>query len=888
MALNRAASRPAIAMNLQERLNLSGQPLFLMDGTAFIYRSFFAQRHLSRSDGLPTNALTLLTRVLLRILKQERPRYFLFVVDGKGGNFRKELYADYKANREAMPEELAVQLEPIMAMVQSLGLPMFTSSGCEADDCIASLAARFSPRLPIIIISGDKDLKQCLGNNVLMWDPAAREEKLLTAEAFEAESGVSPAQWPDAQALIGDSSDNIPGVPGIGPKTVSQIFKSCKNLEDIRDNLDKLNAKIRVKLEPHLDEMFLWRRLTTLRLDVCDQLTLADMRIQPIHLAECESLAKEYELTSLGREIARLALQERSQLDGPEQKVVASVAPGWSEPSPIETAAQLPACQGGNVALVWQRGLGKPLDIAIAGGDGVDSQGQEFLFLGKMADLCAWIVAARLVILPDYKELLVKSPSWQKFQQGKRTWRICDLGLCSWLLDPDDGDYSFKKLASKFASDAAACGPADLALNLGTKLLQQLKAQGLVSLYEDIELPLAPVLAQMQLTGFAIDPAAFRLFLSEAQGKIDALTAAIFDLAGEKFNLRSAQQLGDILYKKLGLPMAKLTQGGQPSTSQLTLEKLGADYPIVAKILEFRKLDKMRATYLDPLPRLMDVDNRIHSTFNQTATATGRLSSSEPNLQNIPVRGELGKRMRACFVPGPGNLLVAADYSQIELRILAHLSQDQHLLAAFRDGEDIHTSTAALIFARPQAEITADQRRMAKTINFGLLYGMGSRKLAQELKISLQEAKDFIDRYFAGLSGLKRFYENILATARQQGFVQTMAHRKRWLGQINSNNGQARAQAERQAVNTVIQGSAADIVKLAMIQASNDGKLRSLQAVLVLQVHDELLLEAPAANAGEAGARLATIMQSVKPGGEELTVPLLVDWGTGKNWGEAH
>lgn len=875
-------------MSLQERLNLASQPLFLMDGTAFIYRSFFAQRHLSRSDGFPTNAITLLTRVLLRILKQEKPEYFLFVMDGKGGNFRKDLYAEYKANREAMPEELAVQLEPVKAMVQALGLPMTASSGCEADDCIASLTARFASKMPVIIVSGDKDLKQCLSSNVIMWDPGQKEEKLLTNASFERESGVTPAQWPDAQALIGDTSDNIPGVPGIGPKTVAQIFSVCKNLEDIRDNLHKLNVKIQAKLQPHLEAMFLWRQLTTLRLDACANLSLEDMKIRPINTAQCEKIANEYELANIGKEISRIALQKQENLIPPKTAKTLLDQTNWGEPTPVKNIEELPPASGMTIAIVWQNGIGRPPRLALANPASEGICPVEYLFLGEMADLCAWAKNAAAIIVPDYKLLLTQSPSWRKLHAQKPEFKICDLGLCAWLLDPDSADYSFPRLALAFAKAETAHGSAAIALNMGEALGKRLAAEDLESLYLNIELPLAPVLAAMQLTGFAIDPEKFRLFLNEVQEKIDGLTEKIYEQAGEKFNVRSAQQLGDILYKKLGLPMPKLTQGGQPSTSQMTLEKLGGNYQIVDSILEFRKLDKMRATYLDPLPRLMDAENRIHSTFNQTATATGRLSSSDPNLQNIPVRGELGKRMRACFVAATGNLLAAADYSQIELRILAHLSQDRHLLKAFQEGQDIHASTAALIFEESGEKITADQRRMAKTINFGLLYGMGSRKLAQELHIGATDAKEFIERYFARLAGLKNFYDSIIATARKQGFVQTMAGRKRWLPQINAGNGQARAQAERQAVNTVIQGSAADIVKIAMLNANADAELKSLNARLVLQVHDELLIETPEANASQAGARLVNIMRNVCPGGVRLSVPLLVDCGVGSNWGEAH
>ena len=343
-----------------------------------------------------------------------------------------------------------------------------------------------------------------------------------------------------------------------------------------------------------------------------------------------------------------------------------------------------------------------------------------------------------------------------------------------------------------------------------------------------------------------------------------------------------------MLFNGLGLPAPRKTKGGQASTSQQTLEKLAGQHPVVDSILQYRKLEKMRSTYLDPLPRLVDPQGRIHTTFNQKATATGRLSSSNPNLQNIPVRGPLGKRMRSCFIAGPGRLLVSADYSQVELRVLAHVSQDPALLEAFRNGEDIHARTAALVYDLPPDQVSPDQRRNAKTINFGLIYGMGAQKLAQELKIGTAQARDFIARYFERLQGLKAFYEGVEASARKHGFVTTLGGRRRLLPDINAASGQAAALARRQAINTVIQGSAADIIKLAMLAVARDGRLQELDARLLLQVHDELLLEVPADAAEEAGALVARLMQDVRPGGRELSVPLLVDWGTGHDWGAAH
>ena len=919
-------------MSLKQRLGLAAEPVFLMDGSAFIYRGFFANRNMQRSDGFPTNSLVVVSRVLLRILREERPRYFAFVQDGKGPNFRHEIFPLYKANRDATPEDLVRQLDPIHRMVRALGLRLEVSQGCEADDCIASLAARFAAEHPVVIVSGDKDLKQCLGPNVYMWDPASKEEKLVSEADFTAESGVTPAQWPDVQALIGDTSDNIPGVPGIGPKTARQIFSICPSLEDIRDHFVLLPPKMQAKLQAHLENMFTWRELTTLRRDFCPGVTLDDLRVRPLDAATCALLTEEFELFALRRELAALDRLQAAEADLPEEfldagsiredaqpaagkKAAAEQAslplaqparsgratsqmslldamPQESAPA-LDDVSALPDCGDARVALIWAHGDREAPYLAVEGADG--SSLGEWQWKGPVAELARWLAPARTLVTADLKGLLTSAPCWQ-FLAG-RAGDCIDLGVAAYLLNPEENDYGWPRLSARWGAvlrhelesrGETAPGPARLGLAMAQLFEQRMEKDGLLELFRCLEMPLLPVLAGMEQSGVAIDAAAFRAFLDDVQGRLDQLTAHVYELAGTQFNIRSAQQLGDVLFNGLGLPAPRKTKGGQASTSQQTLEKLAGQHPVVDSILQYRKLEKMRSTYLDPLPRLVDPQGRIHTTFNQKATATGRLSSSNPNLQNIPVRGPLGKRMRSCFIAGPGRLLVSADYSQVELRVLAHVSQDPALLEAFRNGEDIHARTAALVYDLPPDQVSPDQRRNAKTINFGLIYGMGAQKLAQELKISTTQAKDFIARYFERLQGLKEFYEGVEASARKHGFVTTLGGRRRLLPDINSASGQAAALARRQAINTVIQGSAADIIKLAMLAVARDERLRELDARLLLQVHDELLLEVPADAAEEAGALVARLMQDVCPAGKELSVPLLVDWGTGHDWGAAH
>ena len=919
-------------MSLKQRLGLAAEPVFLMDGSAFIYRGFFTNRNMQRSDGFPTNSLVVVSRVLLRILREERPRYFAFVQDGKGPNFRHEIFPLYKANRDATPEDLVRQLDPIHRMVRALGLRLEVSQGCEADDCIASLAARFAAEHPVIIVSGDKDLKQCLGPNVYMWDPASKEEKLVSEADFTAESGVTPAQWPDVQALIGDTSDNIPGVPGIGPKTARQIFSICPSLEDIRDHFVLLPPKMQAKLQAHLENMFTWRELTTLRRDFCPGVTLEDLRVRPLDAATCALLTEEFELFALRRELAALDRLQAAEADLPEEfldagsiredaqpaagkKTAAEQAslplaqparsgratsqmslldamPQESAPA-LDDVSALPDCGDARVALIWAHGDREAPYLAVEGADG--SSLGEWQWKGPVAELARWLAPARTLVTADLKGMLTSAPCWQ-FLAG-RAGDCIDLGVAAYLLNPEENDYGWPRLSARWGAvlrhelesrGETAPGPARLGLAMAQLFEQRMEKDGLLELFRRLEMPLLPVLAGMEQSGVAIDAAAFRAFLDDVQGRLDQLTAHVYELAGTQFNIRSAQQLGDVLFNGLGLPAPRKTKGGQASTSQQTLEKLAGQHPVVDSILQYRKLEKMRSTYLDPLPRLVDPQGRIHTTFNQKATATGRLSSSNPNLQNIPVRGPLGKRMRSCFIAGPGRLLVSADYSQVELRVLAHVSQDPALLEAFRNGEDIHARTAALVYDLPPDQVSPDQRRNAKTINFGLIYGMGAQKLAQELKISTTQAKDFIARYFERLQGLKEFYEGVEASARKHGFVTTLGGRRRLLPDINSASGQAAALARRQAINTVIQGSAADIIKLAMLAVARDERLRELDARLLLQVHDELLLEVPADAAEEAGALVARLMQDVCPAGKELSVPLLVDWGTGHDWGAAH
>lgn len=887
-------------MSLKQRLGFKEDPLYVMDGNAFLFRGYFANSSMSRSDGFPTGALFIVGRVLLKLLREEHPRHFAFVLDGHGRHFRHDIFPDYKANRPTPPEELLAQVDPLKRMVQALGMKVIVSEGCEADDCIASLARSQRESRPVVIIGVDKDLRQCLAPDVVMWDPSSREEKLITLESFREETGLEPGQWPDVQALIGDSSDNVPGVRGIGEKTAEKLFRSFRDLEDVRDRLGEVPPPIRKKLEGSVDAMFVYRELTRLHTNCCS-VPLKQLAVEPLSSQEARTFLREFEMFSLLRELESLIRQNLVSLaDTPEQAaapaakadVQLSLFDAVAAPHTPDTAqhvSDLPDCRGRVVALtpepVLRRTQAPGLRIAVEAA-GEKNAAREFSWNGPVSELAAWAEGAALVVLPDLKQLLHSDPAWRALDPK----RCFDLGLAAYLLAPEDRDYGWPSLSARCAGEHGlpADQPALLALTLLRDMKGRLEHHGLLALLQNMEMPLIPVLAGMEDAGVTIDRAALKAFLDEVQAELDSLTARIYEAAGGTFNIRSAQQIGDVLFRRLGLAAAKSTSGGQASTSQAVLEKLSGQHPVVDALLKYRKMEKMRSTYLEPLPRLAGPDGRIHTTFNQTATATGRLSSSNPNLQNIPVRGELGKRMRACFTAGPGKRLVSADYSQVELRVLAHYSQDPTLLSAFRSGEDIHTRTAALLHDVDPSEIGPDERRRAKTINFGLIYGMGPQKLSQDLGISAREARVFIERYFTRFARIREFFDGVEKSARANGFVTTLSGRRRPLPGLLSQNGQARALAERQAVNTLIQGSAADLIKLAMLAVFHDSELRGMGARLLLQIHDELIVEVPEEHAEQAAARVSLLMTDTEAWNIHLHVPLVADAGIGSNWGEAH
>lgn len=860
-------------MSLQTRLGLKTEPLFLIDGHAFIYRGFYAYPDFKRSDGFPTSAMYIVFKLVLRLLREENPAHLVFVTDGRAPTFRNELLPTYKANRPRMPEGLAAQLEPLKTGLGLLGIRVLEAEGAEADDCIASLAGRFKDRRSVVIVGADKDLRQCLDENVVMWDPAQGKEKLVTRDSFVEETGLAPGQWADFQAMTGDAADNIPGIPKVGPKTAMGFLRRFPSLDLLKDNFHRLTAKEQTLLGPHMEQVFVYRQLTTLRTDMCTQFGLDDLAVGGIR-AEALDFFREYEFRSLLAEVK--ALSGQAARSGPrdarsEARPEAQAAPGPQAPAPVRVEPRLAT----DLAPMAGREVGLYADGEkwILGTDA-----EEVVYMGAASDLGRALRGAA-VHVTSYKNVL---------EQGRVDLSGCaeifDIELAAYLLSPEERNYSLERIRDGLGEevDAHPENHGQTALAVGRLLRARLAGSELVGLMRNLEQPLTEVLVRMQKRGIRIDEARFRDFLSMVQAELDRLTQKIHLQAGGEFNIRSSQQLGEVLFSRLGLKSRQKTPGGAQSTSSAVLEGLAGEHPVVADILEFRMYEKLRSTYLEPMPQLAGKDGRIHTTFNQLATATGRLSSSNPNLQNIPIRGALGPRMRSCFVAAPGNMLVAADYSQIELRVLAHMSGDPTLQDAFAAGDDIHARTATILFDK--AEVSLDERRKAKTINFGLLYGMGPQKLGRELGISLKEAKEFIAVYFSKLSRVREFYEEIEAGARSLGYVTTLAGRRRMLPDINSRNVNMAQQARRMAINTVVQGSAADIIKKAMLEVDKSPVIGELGASLILQIHDELLLEAPQDRAEDVGRAVAGIMASV----HSLSVPLSVDWGAGLDWSQAH
>jgi len=853
--------------------------LHLIDGHNVLYRTFYGVPRLTAPDGTPTNAVLGVARILLKILREEKPDAVAAVFDSREPTPRHALFPEYKATRLKVPEDLSAQIPVVDELIDALGVKRLAVPGVEADDLIGTLARRAEERgMDVVIVSSDKDLYQLVSERVKVRD-GLKEHTVGKAQVQEV-FGVPPGKVADLLALAGDPSDNIPGVPGIGEKTASELIREFGSLDELLAHTERLKGSRREKIERNADAARLCLQLVTIDREVPLEGELSDLAPRGIDASRLAPLFRRLGFRKLLEELD--LPQETLPLPGaPARKIVPFQ---WNDSAEglLRALRREPVKHAG---LAYDGERKKTAGIAVEGDE------VHVLPAGEAADAAkALSVRGAAIYLYDGKSLYRSGAAG-----GGGDMRLFDAQVAGYLLAPEEGTPPLPKLFARYlpaslaqeegeSPEERAASHSVAMLSLGKVLEERLGESGLLAVFRDIDMPLLPVLHRMEERGIRIDPEIFRELSGELARDIAAIERKVADAAGTDFNINSPRQLAFLLFEKLQLPTVKKTKTGF-STDVEVLEQLKNLHEIPALVLSYRTLAKIRSTYVDVLPGMVDPrDGRIHTTLHQTQAATGRLSSSDPNLQNIPIRTELGRRIRSGFVADPGNLLVGADYSQVELRLLAHLSGDAELIRRFREGEDIHAATAAAVFRVKPTEVTPELRRRAKVINFGILYGMSPFGLSRELGIGGKEAKEYIGQYFDQYPGVRDYIEDLKATARKNGYVLTIMGRRRFLKDIDSRNRVLREAAERMAINTPIQGSAADLIKLAMIRADGEFRDRGMASRLILQVHDELIVEAPEREAGAAEGILAEAMEGVA----KLSVPLTVSVSRGRNWGEIH
>jgi len=885
--------------------------LFLIDGSSYIFRAFFAVRGLSTSKGLPTNAIFGFTSMLLKILKDHKPDGVAVVFDTKAPTFRTELYEAYKANRPEMPDDLAVQIPYIKKIVEAFRIPSLEQEGYEADDLIGTLAKKADQDgLEVVIVSGDKDLLQLVSAQVTVLDTMKDAQKGLreVKERF----GVGPELLPDIMGLAGDSVDNIPGVPGIGEKTAVALIKQFGNLDSLLEKVHEadetgLKKKVKENLIAYKDQALLSRDLATIDTHVPLEIRWDDFHLSLPDEEALRPLFTELEFHKFLQELCaqKTVSYENYHLITEEEEfeqLVANLQKADRFSVDLETTSRDPIIAE-VVGLSFSYKPHEAYYIPV-GHDypGVPTQLPASRVLERLKPLLEDDERRKYGQNIKYDYLVLR-------RQGVRMTGIAfDTMLASYVLDPTKRSHSLEAIAQEYLQhqmitykEVTEKGQgfqkvglqqamqysgedADVTFLLTEILMKRLAEEGLQNLFSQIELPLVEVLAEMELWGVKIDPELLQEVSKELEVRLWDLQKQVFDFVGEEFNINSTQQLGKILFEKLRLPVIKKTKTGY-STDVGVLQELAKENELPRVVLEYRSLTKLKSTYVDALPKLINpATGRVHTSYNQTVTATGRLSSSNPNLQNIPIRTEDGRRIREAFVPEDNWWMISADYSQIELRILAHLSGDTTLIEAFQRGEDIHARTASEIFDLAPDKVTSEMRREAKVINFGIIYGMSPYGLANELGVEPKVASKYIDGYFNRYQGVKTYLDGILQEAKKKGYVTTLYNRRRYIPEINSPNRAARQFAERTAINTPIQGTAADLIKIAMNRIYRRIRDKNLKAKLIMQVHDELVLEAPANEVEDVEQMVKAEMEGVIA----MVVPLKVSVSKGKNWGEIH
>lgn len=870
----------------------------VLDGSSLMFRAFYALPLLTDSRGEYTNAIFGFSNMLTKLMAERQPDYMVIAFDKSRHTFRTERYAAYKGTRKPTPEEMKSQIPLLQELSAAMGIKFLELDNYEADDIIGTLSTQAAAQdIDVMVITGDRDALQLIRPNlrVLFTRKGISDIVEYDEATFQAEYGIEPIRLIDMKGLMGDSSDNIPGVPKVGPKTAQKLLQQFGSLESVLEHIPEVaGKKLQERLNEHADQARLSKELATICLSVPGlEFAEAEYTVNPDR-QRMREFCDRYELKKVwqnfqhlfpeaGDEEITLGLEDASHDADPTYEA-------WDEAAVVQQHLQAAEALGLAGVFTGRAPFERLTGMAVALPDGtagwIDAESPVFPALLTEVERLATASSAAVRVFGLKK--------W--YQSGLKPGRgYLDCELAAYLLNPEQTKYELPALSleffpedivpEEFASEPEqAVWQARLLVRLGNVLLQQMQEHSQLPLYDDIELPLVPVLADMEQNGIYINREALAEKATDMGKDIADIEQDIYALAGEEFNINSPKQLGEVLFERLGLTGGKKTKTGYSTKAEI-LESIRYEHPIIEQILRYRTLAKLKSTYLDSLGDLINPETgRIHTSFNQTVTATGRLSSSNPNLQNIPVRTEEGRTIRMLFEPGSGyDELLSADYSQIELRLLAHMSDDKDFIAAFCNGEDIHARTAAEVFGVPLAEVTPEQRRHAKAVNFGIVYGISDYGLSRDLHISRKAAAGYIDSYFARYPGIKTFMDDMVATARDKGYAETMYGRRRYLPALRSRNYMQRSLAERMAMNTPIQGSAADIIKLAMIRAWQGLRAARLKSRILLQVHDELVLEIVDTEKEQVESILREAMEQVA----ELQVPLVIDIHSGRNWAEA-
>lgn len=857
----------------------------VIDGSSLIHRAFFALPPLMTKQGLHTGAVYGLCNMLLKLLGDLQPAYMAVAFDKSRKTFRTELYADYKGQRKPTPSELSEQFPLAMKVLDTMGIPTLELDNYEADDIIGTFAVHAPEDVEVIIVTGDRDELQLVDTRTKVYytKRGISDIQIFDEAEFAANyEGLVPKQLIELKGLMGDASDNIPGVPGVGPKTALKLIKEYGDVETVLENIDKVSGKaLKAKLADNKESALLSKKLATICTEAPVDTDIAKYALVPLR-EEARTLLQDLEFRNMYDRFASVLGGAQHSFDLFGETVEQESTPTEHVTLPAQAAqlfAALKACREAVPVAVTVSGQLPELYFSRA----------ELLVEGKVYILdsfssCwdkfdAWLADA------DCKKLTVDSKELYKCCLCRKVQAqgiVDDVALAAYLADPGHNSYALTDLSKRYLASTLPTDCENIAM-LAVQLREQLKEYEQLALYEELELPLAPVLAKMELSGITPDMELLAQLNEDMTARISELEKQAMEQAGEEFNLKSPKQLGIILFERLQLPVIKKTKTGY-STDAKVLEALEGKHPLIATILEHRKLAKLQSTYLDGLKPLVNAKTgRIHTHFQQTVTVTGRLSSTDPNLQNIPTRTEEGKQIRRIFVPGAGyDYLMSCDYSQVELRILACIAQDELLLDAFRHGQDIHARTAAEVFGVPLAEVTHEMRSRAKAVNFGIVYGISDFGLAKQLDVGRKEAAGYIESYFARYTGVKKYMEDIVAKAREQGYVSTLMGRRRYLPDIRHSNFNLRSFAERTAINTPIQGTAADIMKKAMIDVERALEQAGCKSRILLQVHDELVLEVTE----DERERVAELVRETMQAAASLEIPLLADVSFGKNWAE--